>query len=230
MGRWHSFRISLVGAAVALAFSGLLATSLHSFAQTPDPDDLGPAPVLPDPDRAQSIVLRVVFNSATDVELVSSTVSQAPPPAQIGAPPEIGISIFDISGSLVKEFNDWHPLWIEYEDEDGEPAGVQASSGEGRFVLPFVPEAGVVRISDIELSADLIEVDARQIVLDYCAGATGDPGCASVPGPGQLPGTGGTSVGGGSNSLIWVGAIAAAIVLASAGAASLLARRRWSDR
>ncbi len=172
-------------------------------------------------------MLQVIFHSPTDVELLSSTVSEAPPPVQIGAPPEIDVMIADLDGTVVNQFNDWHPLWIEFEDEDGERAGVQASSGEGRFVVPFLPEMRSVLITDVELDQALIEVDARQIVLAYCAGSPSDPGCASVPGPVQLPGTGGAVADDGSSDwLLWIAAISAAMVAATGGTVWLAHERR----
>jgi len=218
-------------AATVIVVGGFFASGLVAFGQTPEGDDLGPVPTIVDSDVAQSIVARVVFHSATEVELLSATVSHAAAPSRIGAPELIGIEMFDVNGSLLKKFNDWHPLWIEFENDDGELGGVSASSGEGRFVMPFAPDLGIVRITDIELGLVLIEIDARQIILAYCAASPSDPGCVSVPGPGQLPDTGGTSSdGGGFSSLLWIAAIAAAVALAGASAATWLARQRRRAR
>ena len=228
--------VKVTGAALILVVAvALTMTGMVSFGQTSGPGDdpsVEPIPTLESHDTAQSVVLRVNFNSATDVEFVSGVVSQAPSAASIGAPPEIQIEVFDVDGALIRTLNDWHPLWVEVVGEDAEQFGFTAESGEGRFVFPFAPNIGIVIITDIELGVELIRIDARQIVLAYCATSPDDPGCPAAPGPGpgQLPDTGGTSSDGGSESWSWVAAIAAALALAGAAGATWLARRRLRAR
>jgi len=184
-------RLALVKAvvvvlAVAVAAVIVAMTGYVSFGQTPSPGDdpgLEPIPTLPVPATAQSIVLRVLFNSATDVELLSGVVSQAPSRARIGGPPQIQVEVFALDGALLEEFNVWHPLWVEAVGDDGEPFTFTAESGEGRFVFPFAPNIGNVVITDIELGQELVVVDAQQIVLGYCAANRSDPACDMVPVP-----------------------------------------------
>ena len=188
-------RLALVKAvvvvlAVAVAAVIVAMTGYVSFGQTPSPGDdpgLEPIPTLPVPATAQSIVLRVLFNSATDVELLSGVVSQAPSRARIGGPPQIQVEVFALDGALLEEFNVWHPLWVEAVGEDGEAFTFTAESGEGRFVFPFAPNIGNVVISDIELGIPLVEIDARQIVVDYCSENEGDPACTDVVSPSPTP-------------------------------------------
>jgi len=225
--------VQVLAASVAAAFLAMAVSSLVSFGQTPEPGNdpgLGPAPTIVISDVAQSIVTRVIFNSPTDVEFLSGVVSHAPAPGRFGGPPLIKVEVFDVDGALIEEFNDWHPLWIESENEDGELSFEIAPSGDGRFVFDFTPDVGIVKITDIELDLGLIEIDARQVVLDYCAGSPGDPGCASVPAPGQLPDTGSAPLDGNLGSLLWVTAIAGALALAGAGSAAWLTRQRRRAR
>lgn len=223
----------IVTASSVAAIVAIAASSVVSFGQSPestsDPD-LEPAPTVFASDAAQSIVLLVEFNSATDVELVSGTISKSPPPGRTGGPPLIGVEVMDVAGGVIEAYNAWHPLWVETELEDGSRGIDIAPSGEGRFIFPFAPDVGIVRITDIELDLELIEIDARQIVLDYCAVSPSDPSCASVPGPGQLPGTGGTPTDVSSSSLLWVAAIAGALALASVSGAVWATRNRLRSR
>lgn len=229
--RVRSFQV--VAASVAAAFLAIAVSSLVSFGQTPEPADepgLGPAPTIVISDVAQSIVTRVIFNSPTDVEFISGVVSHAPAPGRFGAPPSIKVEVFDVGGALIETFNAWHPLWIESENEDGGLSFDIAPSGEGRYVFDFAPDIGIVKITDIELDLGLIEIDARQVVLDYCAGSPDDPGCASVPGAGQLPDTGSAPLDGSSSSLLWVTAIAGALALAGGGSVAWLTYQRRRSR
>ena len=112
LGRQVSGRI--IGAALVLVAAVTTAlTGLVAFGQTPGPGDdpsTAPIPVIEVFDSAQSITSRVIFNSATDVELLSSGVNHVPAPARIGGPPLIKVEVFDVNGALLEEFNEWHPL------------------------------------------------------------------------------------------------------------------------
>jgi hypothetical protein len=178
----------VVAGAVAIAVTGFVSFGLAGSGNDPSVE---PVPTFEAHDTAQSIVVRVLFNSATDVEFVSGVVSQAPPKARIGGPPHIEVEVFDLDGALLEAFNVWHPLWVEAEGEDGEPFGFAAESGEGRFIFPFAPNIGNVVITDIELGQELIQIDAHQIVVDYCTANPSDPACASLDAcPGDVDGDG----------------------------------------
>ena len=183
LGRRTSFRI--IGATLVLVAAGATAwSSLVAFGQTTGPGDdpsAAPVPIIEVFDSAQSITSRVLFNSPTDVELLSAGVNQVPAPARIGGPPLIKVELFDINGALLETFNEWHPLLVEHQGTDGSLETVIEDSGEGRFIFPFAPDIWHVMITDIELGQQLIEIDARQIVLDYCAANASDPECGSVP-------------------------------------------------
>ena len=229
MDIWRLATLKAVGMSVILAASVAMALpAFIAFGQSPDDPASEPIPTIEPFTKAESIVTQVVFNGPIDVDLVSGTVSHSPPPALIGGPPLIKVEVFDTAGRLLLEFNEWHPLWIEAIDQGGDLEMIVEESGEGRFVFPFWPDIGDVVITDIELNQELIVIDARQIVLAYCAASPSDPGCASVPGPGQLPDTGGTSSDGGPN-LLFMAAIAGAFILAATfGAGGLAYQRRRS--
>jgi len=180
----------LVLAVLALAVVGIALSSLIAVGQTTGPGDdptTEPIPVFEFPDSAQSIVLRVLFNSPTDVELVDWEVSDWPAPARVGQPPHISVEVFDDVGGLLEQFNSWHPLWIEDFGDDDQRGTTFETSGEGRFIFPFYPDVGTVEISDIELGQELIQIDAQEIVVDYCRENAGDPTCTDVVVPSPTP-------------------------------------------
>jgi hypothetical protein len=185
---------------VAATLLGVVTSTVVSLGQTPDPVVIDPAlepiPVVQLDDGDKSIVIRVFFNTPTDVELISGAVSESRAPARIGGPPLIEVQAFDADDNVVEEHNDWHPLWTEvHGDHDGENGDdehqmIVDDSGEGRFIVSYAPEIVTVKISDIELGQELIAVDAGRIIVDYCADKRDDPACAGVPCPGDVNGDG----------------------------------------
>lgn len=219
--------------ALVLAVVIALATSdVVSFGQGEPGGDpaLEPIPTVEFPDSAQSIVFKVAFNSPTDVELIGAEVTNSPPPARIGGPPLISVEVFDGPGGLIEQFNEWHPLWVEHEDDNGQHEMTVENSGEGRFVVEFAPDIGTVRITDIQLDLVLIEIDAHQIVVDYCAINSDDPSCDAVLTAAQLPDTGGTSPTAGPSYLTWVAAAVGVLAAAGAGGLTWLAYQRRRPR
>jgi len=173
-------RLGVLAAVLAVA---LVATTYAAVGQGTGPGDdpaTEPIPTLDVPESAQSIVATVQFDSPTSAQVVRSSVSNWPAPARTGNPPFIQVDLFDVDGNLIETFNEWHPLMVEYFGDDGLEGSVMEETGEGRFVFPFAPNIGNVVITDIELGQELIQIDAQQIVVDYCRENEGDPGCASV--------------------------------------------------
>jgi hypothetical protein len=169
------------------------ASTLVAVGQTTGPGDdpaQEPIPQLQVPDSAQSIFVRVFFDSPTDVEVIETGVNDWPASGRAGGPPLINVEVLDDVGGLLEAYNAWHPLWVENgrdgddgEDPDDPQRGfVVEQSGEGVFIFPFYPNVGMVEISDIQLGQMLVEVDAHQVVLDYCTANRDDAACDGVPG------------------------------------------------
>lgn len=179
----------LVLLAVVLAVA-LVATTYAAVGQGTGPGDdpaTEPIPSFSVPESAQSIVATVQFDSPTSAQIVGWSVSNWPAPARTGNPPFIQVDVFDVDGNLIETFNEWHPLMVEYFGDDGLEGSVMEETGEGRFVFPYSPDLGDVMISDIELGIPLVEIDAHQIVLDYCGENADDPACADVVVPSPTP-------------------------------------------
>lgn len=186
--------LAILGAVIVVTAISTLA----AVGQTSGPGDDPSQESIPEiqvPDSAQSMFVRVFFNSPAVVEVVETGVSDWPAPGRAGGPPLIGVDVFDDAGALLESFNAWHPLWVEHgregddeEDNDDPQRGfVAEQSGEGVFIFPFYPNVGVVEISDVELGQMLVEVDAHQIVVDYCFANGDDPACDDVVVPSPTP-------------------------------------------
>ena len=176
--------VGIIWATMALIDAGAtVSSSFVAFGQAPGSIDpsVEPIPTIEVFDSAQSISTRVLFNTPTDVGLLSAGVSNLPPPALIGGPPLIRVVVFDVNWNLLVEFNEWHPLLVEHEGANGGLDTFVEESGEGCFLFPFAPNVGKVMITDIELGQELIEIDANHIEVDYCAANDSDSACELVP-------------------------------------------------
>lgn len=180
-------RLAVIAAVLVAALG---ASTFVVFSQTTGPGDdptTEPIPSIVVPESAQSIVATVEFDSPTSARFVGWSVSNWPAPARTGNPPFIQVDVFDVDGNLIERFNEWHPLIVEYFGNDGLEGSVMEETGEGRFVFPFYPNVGTVEISDIELGQTLVELDAHQIVVDYCGANSDDPACEDVVVPSPTP-------------------------------------------
>jgi len=159
-------------AMVFLTNAGLASAQLSGDpAQIAFPDFL-----FDDPDRA--VVISVLFNTGTDVELDNVLVANTRAKSSIGAPPLILLELLDKNEQLIAQQNAWHPLWVEDFDESGNASGFVEPSGNGTFYVPLSETLHSVRISDIQLDIELITVDVHTEVLAYCKLTPSTPICA----------------------------------------------------
>lgn len=186
-------KLFLIAATTAVTILAMTTSaSIVAHGQTPNDPELAPIPTYQPSEFAQSIVILVQFNSPTDIELLSMEVSNAVPPARIGGPPLIGIETMDDLGSVLDQYQEWHPLWAAVHGDDG--AGEHdhslaiEESGVLRIVVPFLPEAKTVAVNDIQLGQQLGEFNVEPVIVDYCAANPDDPQCATVPAPTPTPG------------------------------------------
>ena len=147
----------------------LMLPCLSAFAQlTGSPADFA-QPVYPYEDPHRAVVVRVNFNSATDVDLLEVLVANTRAKTSIGAPPLILLELIDHNDEVISSQNDWHPLWEHRWDEAHETESLAVlDSGEGTFYLPLSSSLRKVRITDLELDEELITVDVAQAVMEYC--------------------------------------------------------------
>jgi len=151
-----------------LTVLGLVAHSSMALAQLGGEPGTYPLPdfTVADPDRA--VVIGVMFNTATDVTPVSVIISNRRAPSSEENPPQILLELLKADATIISQQFAWHPLWTREWGEDGMESGDSATSGPGTFYVPFSTGLASVRISDIHLGIELLEVDVSGPVADYC--------------------------------------------------------------
>lgn len=127
-----------------------------------------PIPIPDFDDPAKSIVVRLDFNNRTDVTLNSALVSMQGGHANIGEPPLLRLMVFDDTGAFIGRVNAWHPLWVLAENPDGTHERVILDSATGRFVIPFRDDYGTMKVIENALKQELIRVDLRTVIRDFC--------------------------------------------------------------
>ena len=90
----------------------------------------------PDPDRA--VVISVQFNSATDMQLLDVFIANVRARGSLGNPPLLRLELLDEDGLVIREQNEWHPLWTREWDENELESSLVLLSGPGTFYVPFV--------------------------------------------------------------------------------------------
>ena len=136
-----------------------------------------PIPEFDFDDPAKSIVVRLDFNSRTEVAFDAASVSLQRGHANLGDPPLLLVELFDDAGAFFAEFNAWHPLWAFAENADGSPGLSILPSANGRFVLPFHPDLATMKVTDVPLNQELIEVDLTPAIRSFCEENPTDPDC-----------------------------------------------------
>jgi len=128
-----------------------------------------PQPDFSVPDHDRAVVVKVIFNSATDVVADGVIVSNRRARGSLGNPPLIQLEMLDANDNVIGEQFEWHPLWTtEWDDEGNESAPVD-DSGTGTFYIPFDQDLVSVRINDVRRDIELVTVDVSSPVDAYCA-------------------------------------------------------------
>jgi hypothetical protein len=166
-----------VGAAAVLSVLFMLGNSDAVTSASDNDPSTAVVPTLDFDDPAKSMVVRLDFNSRTDVDLSSAIVSHESSRARIGDPPLLIVQLFDDEGVPIDEFNAWHPLWKFEEGPSGEERRVVLSEGEGKIVFPFDPNLGSMEVKDNALNEDLITVDLKPAIRSFCEENPDDPDC-----------------------------------------------------
>ncbi|MEQ1559266.1 MAG: hypothetical protein ABL933_10085 [Methyloglobulus sp.] len=136
-----------------------------------------PIPKLDFDDPSKAMVVRLKFDGRTNVALASAEVTFGRAHARIGDPPLLGVELFDDQDRFMEKFNAWHPLWA-FLWEGGHEKRITLPSASGRFVLPFDPDLGTMKVTDIPLKQELIAVDLRPAVREFCDQNPDDSDCS----------------------------------------------------
>jgi hypothetical protein len=134
-----------------------------------------PTPVLDNDDPAKAVATRVRFDSRTQARVESTTVSPERAHTHVGDPPILRLTLTDVDGSVIDRLNAWSPLWV-FTHGDRDHLEIR-QSGSGSFIVPFSPELSTMTITDVALNRDVITVDLKKPIHDFCVGHSDDPDC-----------------------------------------------------
>jgi len=168
--------IFLIGFSIMLL--GVNSDETNAFAERNHDPRTSLIPQLESFEQDKSVSLHVIFNSRTDVTYESSTVGYGVAHTHLGDPPLIRITLLDLNGNTIEQLNSWHPLWYRVYESDGSHSLEIQESGPGRFVVPYYPNLGAIKISDVALNQDLLCADIRESVGEFCAENSADLSCS----------------------------------------------------
>src|SRR5215208_1348175 len=168
----------------------VLVGSNLAYAQLPDNrDDELTQTAVPEFDfnnANKSMVVLLKFTALNKAEFVGVGVSYGPPHSNIGNPPLLRVQIYDYNGTIIQQFNYWHPLFALEFQEDGKEYLKILPNAVGRFVFPFDPNAALMKVSYLHhdganntWAEEVISVDLRSTISDFCYQFPDDPDCRS---------------------------------------------------
>ena len=142
----------------------------------PNPDpSLDPIPQFDYDSGDKSLVVRLQFDGS-NVSLVSAQGVFGTAQTNTGKPPLLMVQLLDHDDNLVDSFHEWNPLWAEVHDP--ELSTVEQPQAVGIFSFPFIPHLRAMKVFDLGLNQELIEVDLVPAILDFCAMHPNEPECA----------------------------------------------------
>lgn len=125
----------------------------------------------------KAIVLFMTFNDDDTVTFDSSVVSLKTAPGHPPGPPFLQVQVIDVKDNLINQFNLMNPTWISVHNMDGSHSFEIQSSVPGRVIVPFESDASFTIIDDIPTNQELIEVDLKPIIHDFCIANLDDIDC-----------------------------------------------------
>src|SRR5215217_6195624 len=161
-----------------------------AYAQLPDNrDDELTQTAVPEFDfnnANKSMVVLLNFTALNKAEFVGVGISYGPPHSNIGNPPLLRVQIYDYNGTIIQQFNYWHPLFALEFQEDGKEYLKILPNAVGRFVFPFDPNAALMKVSYLHdeganntWAEEVISVDLRPPIPSFCDQFPDDPDCKS---------------------------------------------------
>ena len=167
----------IIGTIVWLSLVVYLIHAPVVIAQQPDNDAIPPP--LSNQDSSKTIVVTLDFqNSRVTGHTTDVVFGHAP--LRLGNPPLLRIDLFDFRGSLVEQFNAWHPLWTFVTDDTGSEHLVLETEATGAIAFPFFAEYGTMRVVDVEQDREIFSVDLSPIIRHFCEAHLDDPECGNI--------------------------------------------------
>ncbi|WP_400994968.1 hypothetical protein [Agromyces sp. GXQ0307] len=169
--------VTLTGLAVGSVVLAALAIPFAAQSAPGDDPATAPLPTFVDgaADPAKSVVVRADFASRTNATATDTAVSIERAHSHVGDPPIMHLVLEDGDGGVIDTLNAWSPLWV-FTYGDTERLEVQ-ESGSGSFIVPFVPELASMRVIDVAMDQEVLDVDLTGAIHDFCVANPDDPDC-----------------------------------------------------
>jgi hypothetical protein len=136
-----------------------------------------PVPILDDGQEPKMMKVGLDFDAGSGVTLASSEVVFEFSRAKIGDPPLLSVQVFDDEGNLAEEFNAWDPRWAFARDDAGAEGRIIREQASGSFMFDFAPDLATADFMDIQNDQELISVDLRPSIRQFCEDNPLDPEC-----------------------------------------------------
>lgn len=129
----------------------------------------------PDPDRA--LALSVTFSQSTGMTVDKLSVSNRRAHTALGGPPELQLELLNSRGKVFSAQYVRNPLYERSWDDSGVEGASEADDATDVFFVAISERLAGIRIRNIETGEVLAEVDASEVISEYCDGATASPIC-----------------------------------------------------
>lgn len=161
MNKYFSMAVTAGLLAQGMLWSGSVS------AQVADLNEIGT-----DPHRAVIVDVMILANGTA--EFIEAYVTDVPPGTSIGDPQQIMLESLDATDIIIGTEYSWDPRWVfidsampDIDGVFGEELEVLAEA-KGSFAVLFDKDLDSVRITDVETTFELITVDVRGVVEEYC--------------------------------------------------------------
>lgn len=169
-----STRLAVIAALAVIALT--LATRSEADPAVADPS-MQPIPTVEPETDAKSITAQVSFTERSAAEVVGTVVAYGAAHSHVGDPPLLLLQLHDGSGSVLEEFNAWHPLWAFVETSTGGERRVILDSAVGDFIVPFHRDATKLVITDMPLAQEVATIDLTGGIKEFCQTNPDDSDC-----------------------------------------------------
>jgi hypothetical protein len=165
---------------IAASAAALITVTVASISAAPgDPVDprTAPRPQYDYDDPSKSFLVNLNFG-ATSAALVNASVIKQRTTGLEG-PPLLRLSLTDEDGAAAGNRHAWDPRWHLGEAPDG-GGQLTLQDGPGSLTFPFNPDAASMLVHDLKAGTDLVTVDLRPAVHDFCVANPSDPDCVEA--------------------------------------------------
>jgi hypothetical protein len=168
-------------AAIAVSAAALVAVTVAVAAAAPgDPVDpaTAPQPQYDYDDPSRSFLVELDFGS-TSAALVDASVGEQRSNSHLGDPPLLQLSLTDEDGVAAGTLTAWDPRWY-FDEAPGGDERLVVRNGPGTLTFPFDGDTASLLVRDLQARVNLITVDLRPAVREFCLAHPSDPQCVEA--------------------------------------------------